>query len=193
MFELNINPEQKRGLTILFALTIGLGGFYFLNSRPQAEPVVIQEIAPAITESATARLIINVAGKVKNPGVYQLPQGSRVVDAIEAAGKQLKGVDISDINLARILVDGEQILVGGSRGVSGKAAPKKITADNPLDINRASIAQLDTLPGIGPVTAQRIIDYRTKVGRINTVDELKKISGLGGAKFEEIKNLLRVL
>ena len=193
MFELNINPEQKRGLTILFALTIGLGGFYFLNSRPQAEPVVIQEIAPAITESATARLIINVAGKVKNPGVYQLPQGSRVVDAIEAAGKQLKGVDISDINLARILVDGEQILVGGSRVATGKAAPKKITADNPLDINRASIAQLDTLPGIGPVTAQRIIDYRTKVGRINTVDELKKISGLGGAKFEEIKNLLRVL
>jgi competence protein ComEA len=193
VFELNINPEQKRGLTILFALTIGLGGFYFLNSRPQAEPVVIQEIAPAITESATARLIINVAGKVKNPGVYQLPQGSRVVDAIEAAGKQLKGVDISDINLARILVDGEQILVGGSRAASGKAAPKKITADNPLDINRASIAQLDTLPGIGPVTAQRIIDYRTKVGRINTVDELKKISGLGGAKFEEIKNLLRVL
>jgi len=193
VFELNINPEQKRGLTILFALTIGLGGFYFLNSRPQAEPVVIQEIAPAITESATARLIINVAGKVKNPGVYQLPQGSRVVDAIEAAGKQLKGVDISDINLARILVDGEQILVGGSRVASGKAAPKKITADNPLDINRASITQLDTLPGIGPVTAQRIIDYRTKVGRINTVDELKKISGLGGAKFEEIKNLLRVL
>jgi competence protein ComEA len=193
VFELNINPEQKRGLTILFALTIGLGGFYFLNSRPQAEPVVIQEIAPAITESATARLIINVAGKVKNPGVYQLPQGSRVVDAIEAAGKQLKGVDISDINLARILVDGEQILVGSSRVASGKAAPKKITADNPLDINRASIAQLDTLPGIGPVTAQRIIDYRTKVGRINTVDELKKISGLGGAKFEEIKNLLRVL
>lgn len=193
MFELNINPEQKRGLTILFALTIGLGGFYFLNSRPQAEPVVIQEIAPAITESATARLIINVAGKVKNPGVYQLPQGSRVVDAIEAAGKQLKGVDISDINLARILVDGEQILVGGSRVVSGKSVPKKITADNPLDINRASIAQLDTLPGIGPVTAQRIIDYRTKVGRINTVDELNKISGLGGAKFEEIKNLLRVL
>lgn len=193
MFELNINPEQKRGLTIIFALTIGLGGFYFLNSRPQAEPAVIQEIAPAITESATARLIINVAGKVKNPGVYQLPQGSRVVDAIEAAGKQLKGVDISDINLARILVDGEQILVGGSRVASGKAAPKKITADNPLDINRASIAQLDTLPGIGPVTAQRIIDYRTKVGRINTVDELKKISGLGGAKFEEIKNLLRVL
>jgi competence protein ComEA len=138
-------------------------------------------------------LIINVAGKVNNPGVYQLPQGSRVIDAIKAAGNQRKGVDISDINLARLLVDGEQILVGSAKPSSGKTSVKKITTDNPLDINRATIAQLDTLPGIGPVTAQRIIDYRTKVGRINSVDELKKISGLGGAKFEEIKSLLRVL
>ena len=193
MFDLNINPEQKRGLVILLTLTVGLGGFYFLNSRPQAEQVVIQEIPTAATESVTTLLIINVAGKVKNPGVYQLPPGSRVVDALEAAGQQLKGVDISDINLARVLVDGEQILIGSNRTVSGKVAAKKITADNPLDINRATIAQLDTLPGIGPVTAQRIIDYRTKAGRINAVDELKKISGLGGVKFEEIKALLRVL
>ena len=193
MFELNINPEQKRGLVILLTLTVGLGGFYFLNSRPQSEPAVLQEIPTAATESVTTSLIINVAGKVKNPGVYQLPPGSRVVDALEAAGQQLKGVDISDINLARVLVDGEQILIGSNRTVSGKVAAKKISVDNPLDINRATIAQLDTLPGIGPVTAQRIIDYRTKVGRINVVDELKKISGLGGAKFEEIKALLRVL
>jgi len=193
VFDLNINPEQKRGLVILLTLTVGLGGFYFLNSRPQAEPVVIQEIPTAATESVTTLLIINVAGKVKNPGVYQLPLGSRVVDALEAAGQQLKGVDISDINLARVLVDGEQILIGSNRTVSGKVAAKKITIDNPLDINRATIAQLDTLPGIGPVTAQRIIDYRTKAGRINAVDELKKISGLGGVKFEEIKALLRVL
>jgi len=193
VFDLNINPEQKRGLVILLTLTVGLGGFYFLNSRPQAEPVVIQEIPTAATESVTTLLIINVAGKVKNPGVYQLPPGSRVVDALEAAGQQLKGVDISDINLARVLVDGKQILIGSNRTVSGKVAAKKISADNPLDINRATIAQLDTLPGIGPVTAQRIIDYRTKAGRINAVDELKKISGLGGVKFEEIKALLRVL
>jgi len=193
VFDLNINPEQKRGLVILLTLTVGLGGFYFLNSRPQAEPIVIQEIPTAATESVTTLLIINVAGKVKNPGVYQLPLGSRVVDALEAAGQQLKGVDISDINLARVLVDGEQILIGSNRTVSGKVAAKKISADNPLDINRATIAQLDTLPGIGPVTAQRIIDYRTKAGRINAVDELKKISGLGGVKFEEIKALLRVL
>jgi len=197
MFDFNLNPEQKRGLVIIFALTIGLGGFYFFNSRPSAQPVLMQEVLTQTSQeslaSNSAQLIINVAGKVSNPGVYQLPQGSRVVDAIEAAGMQLKGVDISDINLARVLVDGEQILVGGLKLSSGKAATKKITVDSPLDINRATLTQLDTLPGIGPVTAQRIIAYRSKAGRINSLDELKKISGLGGMKFEEIKPLLRIL
>ena len=193
MFDFNINTEQKKGVLILFALSIGLAGFYFLNSRPQAESIAIQEVVPMVAPVAPADLIINVAGKVRNPGVYQLPPGSRVIDAIKAAGDQLKGVDISDINLARTLVDGEQILVGGVKYSSGKAVVKKISPDNPLDINRATLAQLDTLPGIGPVTAGRIIDYRSKVGRINALDELKKISGLGGSKFEEIKILLRVL
>ena len=197
MLDIDINPEQKRGLIIVFALTIGLAGFFFLNSRPTAEPVLIQDTNIDQTQNdlidIPTKLIVNVAGRVKNPGVYQLPQGSRVVDAIEAAGMQLKGVDISDINLARLLVDGEQVLVGGSKLTSKKSTPKKITSDNPLDINRATITQLDTLPGVGPVTAQRIIDYRTKVGRISSIDELKKISGLGGSKFEEIKALLRVL
>jgi len=197
VLDININPEQKRGLIIIFALTIGLAGFFFLNSRPTAEPVLIQETNIDQTQNdlidIPTKLIVNVAGRVKNPGVYQLPQGSRVVDAIEAAGMQLKGVDISDINLARLLVDGEQVLVGGTKLTSKQITPKKFTSDNPLDINRATITQLDTLPGIGPVTAQRIIDYRTKVGRINSIDELKKISGLGGSKFEEIKALLRVL
>ncbi len=193
MFEFNFTAEQKRGLIIVFAAMIGLGGFYYLNSRPSIEQAAINITEPMPQQSVATQLIINVAGKVSNPGVYQLPQGSRVIDAIKAAGNQLKGVDISDINLARVLVDGEQILIGSSNNTNSKSKPKKITVDNPLDLNRATLAQLDTLPGIGPVTSQRIIDYRKKVGRINSVDELKKISGLGGAKFEEIKPLLRVL
>jgi len=193
MIDLNITHEQKRGLAILFTLSIGIAGFYFLNSRPQDQMPIISDMPPIISQAEPAKLIINVAGKVANPGVYQLPSGSRVIDAIEAAGNQLKGVDISDINLARVLVDGEQILVGASKYFDGKKIAKKVSPDNPLDINRATLAQLDTLPGIGPVTAQRIIDYRIKVGRINALDELKKISGLGGLKFEEIKPLLRVL
>ena len=192
MFDLNISPEQKRALVILFSLCLGLGGFFFLNSRPTAAPEIVQDLVIPMQETVTAEVIVNVAGKVANPGVYKLTLGSRVVDAINLAGNQLKGVDISDINLARVLVDGEQILVGTPPSVAAKKATAKVSASNPLDLNRATIAQLDTLPGIGPVTAQRILDYRSKVGRINSVDELKKISGLGGAKFEEIKNLLRV-
>ena len=193
MVDMNLTQEQRRGLILVFTLSIGIGAFYFLNSRPQPATQAVDVVTPLINQVEQGKLIINVAGKVQSPGVYQLPPGSRVIDAIEAAGNHLKGVDISDINLARLLVDGEQILVGGNRLQSSKSVARKITVDNPLDINRATIAQLDTLPGIGPVTAQRIIDYRTKVGRINAVDELKKISGLGGAKFEEIKALLRVL
>ena len=192
MFDLNISPEQRRALVIVFALCLGLGGFFFLNSKPTAAPEIVQDLVTPIQETVTSEVIVNVAGKVVNPGVYKLPMGSRVVDAIALAGNQLKGVDISDINLARVLVDGEQILVGTPPAAAAKKAAAKISSSNPLDLNRATAAQLDTLPGIGPVTAQRILDYRSKVGRINSVDELKKISGLGGAKFEEIKNLLRV-
>ncbi len=196
MFDLNISPEQKRALIILVTFCLGVGGFFFLNSRPaatlQSAPDILQEIAPSSAESTTSTVIVNVAGKVVNPGVYQLPTGSRVVDALTMAGNQLRGVDISDINLARLLVDGEQILVGTPSATVAKGSASRVTSNNPLDLNRATASQLDTLPGIGPVTAQRILDYRAKVGRINAVDELKKISGLGGAKFEEIKNLLRV-
>ena len=192
MFELNISPDQRRALLILFSLCLGLGGFFFVRSGPTTSPEIVQDLVIPIQETVTAEVIVNVAGKVTNPGVYKLPIGSRVVDAINLAGNQLKGIDISDINLARVLVDGEQILVGTPPAVVAKKAAAKISGSNPLDLNRATLAQLDTLPGIGPVTAQRILDYRSKVGRINAVDELKKISGLGGAKFEEIKNLLRV-
>ena len=192
MIDLNITPEQKRALIILFSLCLGLGGFFLVRSTPTAAPEIVPDLVVPLQETVTAEVVINVAGKVTNPGVYKLPIGSRVIDAINLAGNQLKGVDISDINLARVLVDGEQILVGTPPSATAKKAAAKISANNPLDLNRATVAQLDTLPGIGPVTAQRILDYRTKVGRINSVDELKKISGLGGAKFEEIKNLLRV-
>ncbi len=192
MFELNISPDQRRALLILFSLCLGLGGFFFVRSGPTTSPEIVQDLVIPIQETVTAEVIVNVAGKVTNPGVYKLPIGSRVVDAINLAGNQLKGIDISDINLARVLVDGEQILVGTPPAIAAKKAAAKISGSNPLDLNRATLAQLDTLPGIGPVTAQRILDYRSKVGRINAVDELKKISGLGGAKFEEIKNLLRV-
>ena len=101
----------------------------------------------------------------------------------------LKGVDLSDINLARVLSDGEQVLVGKS---NTGLVRKKISPENPLDINIATASQFDQLPGIGPVTAQRIITLRKQLGRFQSVDDLKKVTGLGGAKFLEIKALLKV-
>jgi len=95
MNELNITPDQKRALSIIFAVMIGLGSFYYFNSRPTEQVGQALIEIPAPVETITTQLIINVAGKVTNPGVYQLPQGSRVIDAIKAAGNQLRGVDIS--------------------------------------------------------------------------------------------------
>ena len=111
MIDLNITPEQKRALIILFSLCLGLGGFFLVRSTPTAAPEIVQDLVVPLQETVTAEVVINVAGKVTNPGVYKLPIGSRVIDAINLAGNQLKGVDISDINLARVLVDSEQILV----------------------------------------------------------------------------------
>ena len=189
MIELNITPEQKRALIILFSLCLGLGGFFLVRSTPTAAPEIVPDLVMPLQETVTAKVVINVAGKVTNPGVYKLPIGSRVIDAINLAGNQLKGVDISDINLARVLVDGEQILVGKNISASVR---KKISVDNPLDINTATIAQFDQLPGIGPVTAERIVNLRKQLGRFNSIDDLKKVTGLGGAKFLEIKPLLRI-
>ena len=136
MIDFNIDKEQKQGLILVFILTVGIAGFYFLNSRPSMQPALAPDLTQGMVQEKFSEspvdLIINVAGKVNNPGVYQLPQGSRVIDAIKAAGNQRNGVDISDINLARVLVDGEQILVGSPKPSSGKAATKKITIDNPL-------------------------------------------------------------
>ena len=101
MFDLNISPDQKRALILLFSLCLGLGGFYFLNSKPSAAPELTQDLILPIQESSTvqsSQIIVNVAGKVANPGVYSLTIGSRVIDAINMAGNQLRGVDISDIN-----------------------------------------------------------------------------------------------
>jgi competence protein ComEA len=101
------------------------------------------------------------------------------------AGGAKKGVDLSDINLAHIVVDGEQLYVGGSSNMSSGSRGK-------LNINRASKSQFDSLPGIGPVLASRIIAYRTKNGPFTSVDDLQKVSGIGGSKFDDIKDLLRI-
>jgi len=138
-------------------------------------------------------LVIDVAGKVKNPDVYELPQGSRVIDAIKAAGGVGKGGDPSGVNMARLLEDGEQIYIEGRTG-SGRtiSATSSGTRGGKVNLNRANLSELDGLPGVGPVLAARIVEWRSKNGNFKSVDELRRVSGIGDAKFNELKEVVVV-
>ena len=178
--------QHKRAILIIFGAALSLSMVFFLASRGNSTDVITTPIPEISISAEVVNIYIDVAGKVKKPGVYQIPQGSRAIDAINAAGGAKTGVDLSDINLAHVLVDGEQIYVGYQVGRSDIGATGKI------NINRATQSEFDTLPGIGPVLAARIITYRNKNGLFTTVEDLQKVSGIGGAKFNDIKDRLRI-
>lgn len=178
--------QHKRAISIIFGAALSLSMVFFLASRGNSTDVITTPIPEISISAEVVNIYIDVAGKVKKPGVYQIPQGSRAIDAIKAAGGAKTGVDLSDINLAHVLVDGEQIYVGYQVGRSAIGATGKI------NINRATQSEFDTLPGIGPVLAARIITYRNKNGLFTTVEDLQKVSGIGGAKFNDIKDRLRI-
>lgn len=133
-------------------------------------------------------ILVHVAGKVKKPDVYPLLQGSRVADGIKAAGGAKKGVDLSDINLARILIDGEQIYVGYVAAVD-RSTPKNSVKkySGIVNINRATKAEFDSLVGIGPVIAGKIVTYRNQNGSFMAIEDLLKVSGIGAKTLERIR------
>jgi competence protein ComEA len=137
-------------------------------------------------------VVVAVAGKVRLPGLVRLPAGSRVDDAVKAAGGPVEPAAIGLLNLARVLVDGEQVLVGvepppGSALPTGAGgAPGADSGPGLLDLNAATASDLDALPGIGPVLAQRIVDWRTENGRFASVDQLREVTGIGEAKYQDL-------
>lgn len=141
-------------------------------------------------------LVVDVAGKVRRPGIVELPPGSRVVDAIEAAGGVRGRPDTTSLNLARKLVDGEQVLVGvEAPAVPSAPAPGGGDGAAPvpgavIDLNTATIEQLDTLPGVGPVTAQAILSWREEHGSFTSVDDLLDVKGIGEATLAELRDLV---
>jgi competence protein ComEA len=140
--------------------------------------------------------VVAVTGRVRRPGLIRLPSGARVADAIEAAGGLLPDTDLSFVNLARKLSDGELVTIGVNPppGVAAgdPAAGRGGPAAGPLNLNTATAAQFEALPGIGPVLAQHIVEYRTRHGQFRSVDELRQVEGLGGARFTQIKPLVTV-
>jgi competence protein ComEA len=137
------------------------------------------------------RLVVHVVGAVRRPGLYRLPAGSRVADAVEQAGGAAPAADVALVNLAAPLADGQQVVVptrvraaeaGGSPGSSGPGGP--------VHLNTASVAELDELPGVGPVTAQKIVDFREEHGAFSSVEDLDAIPGIGPAKVEQLRELV---
>ncbi|MEU9223215.1 ComEA family DNA-binding protein [Streptomyces massasporeus] len=150
-------------------------------------------------KAGAPEIVVDVGGKVREPGIHRLPAGSRVADALHAAGGVKPGTDTDGLNRARFLVDGEQVIVGGpapapapgAGGGSGGPAGGVTTPAAPVPLNTATADQLDTLPGVGPVLAQHIIDYRTQHGGFRSVDELREVNGIGDRRFADLRDLVR--
>lgn len=187
--DLAYSDIQKRALLIL-----GVGLFVlssFVVFRGSSKEVIAAPLIPI--EVSIPEVTVDVAGAVNNPGVYSLPAQSRVIDALRAAGNSVTGSDLSDLNLARVVKDGEQIYVNPTvRSANGKRIIKKIIPRGPININRATAREFDSLVGIGPVIAKRIVEYRRVNGPFMAIEDLEKVSGIGSAKFEELKSKISV-
>lgn len=171
--------------------------WWLMSGRPRtSEPEAVQLTSQSEHDhggsgTKSAQVVVDVTGKVKRPGIVTLKTGARVHEAIAKAGGPVKGADTSGINLARVLADGEQIVVGApaAPGPAGPAGANPGSgAAGMVSLNSATLEQLDTLPGIGPVTAQAIIDFRTERGGFRTVEDLLDVPGIGEQTLADLRN-----
>ncbi|MDO3701996.1 ComEA family DNA-binding protein [Micromonospora sp. C28SCA-DRY-2] len=200
-----------RALALVAVLVVLGAGFWAWRSRPRAEPVApLATAAPAgplgssslddPVASPAGELVVAVAGKVRRPGLVRVPAGARVADAVEAAGGALPGVDVALLNPARKVTDGELIVVGvpappnvaGAPGAPAGPGPAAAAPGGRVNLNTATLAQLDSLPGVGPVLAQRILDHREQHGGFRSVGDLRQVDGIGDARYEQLKDLVTV-
>ena len=189
--ELHYTTNQKRSLAIIGVLVLATSTFFIVKTSTPSEAIV----APLTIDVALTEMTIDVEGEVVNPGVYRLPTGARVFEAIKAAGGVTTNADASDLNQARLLSDGEQIyLFAKSPQQPGKKSTTKVKpkGSSLVLLNRASAKEFEALDGIGPVLASRIISYRKSNGPFATIEDLLKVPGIGAGTLSKFKNKLRV-
>ncbi|MFJ6215187.1 helix-hairpin-helix domain-containing protein [Streptomyces sp. NPDC092296] len=203
---LDVDRRAAVGLLVLLLLAVGYGVQHFWLGRPQQVSVPVSTAPAAVpgpgpgTDSGpgtpkpssgpVAEVVVDVSGKVRHPGLRTLPRGSRVADALRAAGGPAHGADTTGLNLARVVADGEQILVGAPSTQSAAVTVTGGSAGGPVSLNAATAEQLDALPGVGPVLAQHIIEFRDSHGGFTAVDQLRQVAGIGRRKYADLAPLV---
>jgi competence protein ComEA len=190
MPELPFDRRRVLAVGVVALLVLVVGCKVLLRPARQVVPPPVR-VSAAASHAPAPMLFVNVVGAVRRPGLYRLKDGSRVADAVSRAGGPTPKAQIELVNLAARIADGEQIVVPrlGLASPSATAAGGGIAA-GPVHLNSATLEQLDALPGVGPVTAQKILDYRQQHGAFGSVDELDAIAGIGPARLEQLRGLV---
>jgi competence protein ComEA len=176
------------GVIVVLVAAYALSRHPGTTAVPSDPPPSVPVAAPS-----AASLVVDVGGRVRHPGLVTLPTGSRVADAIAAAGGALRPADLATVNLAARVTDGELLLVGVPGAAAGTSASGAAGGGSaPVDLNSATVEQLDALPGVGPVLAQRIVDWRQQHGGFHRLDDLEQVPGIGARKFADLKPLVTV-
>jgi competence protein ComEA len=199
-----LSRGELAGLIVVVVVTLVGAGLWYARSLPRpvdivappggASPAVAARPSVAASPSPVA-IIVDVAGWVRDPGVYEFASGDRVIDALKRAGGARRGADLTSLNLAALLVDGTQIVVPrpGAAMPGGAGSTGSSTGSTALiNVNTASETELETLPEVGPVTAAAIVEYRTQNGPFATVDDLIDVSGIGPATLEQVRPFVTV-
>jgi len=198
--ELPFELSRRRILLAVGCLAVLLFIGSKLLARPQATAALAPPAAPPTETGAatTTAVVVDVVGAVRRPGLYRLEQGARIADAVSRAGGATPKADLALINLAAPLADGEQVVVpkrgtaafGAPTAGAGSSGAGGAPSGGPVHLSTATLEQLDSLPGIGPVTAQKILDYRQKHGAFTSTDELDAVPGIGPARLDQLKDLV---
>jgi competence protein ComEA len=187
---------------IALLLALALGGRWLMRPEASAQALAVEPVTPTATSAATTaepppEVVVDVVGAVARPGLYRLDDGSRIADAIALAGGATRKANLSAVNLAAPLLDGTQIVVPRkgepvpAPSAAGAAVPGSAGAPGaPIHLNSASLEELETIPGVGPVTAQRIVEFREQNGPFRSVEELDAVSGIGPKRLEQMRELV---
>ena len=191
MTSLPVTRSQALAIALVLVGVLVVGGRLLAHRGAAAAEPARAFPAPSTAAVRAARLVVDVVGAVRRPGLYRLGAGSRIADALARAGGATPKADLEQVNLAAPVADGEQVVVPRRVAGTGGVAPASASAPaRPVQLSTATLEQLDALPGIGPVTAQKILDYRAQHGAFSSVDELDAIPGIGPARIDQLRGLV---